>query len=323
MPKQLEIKHPTRQVVKANRLIEAKADLTKMENQIFASLVAEIDKGDQKFGVVSVSVKEILEKSGANNRRFYERAKDICDRLTEKTIGVETEDERGTRTYRSVSLFSMCEYTEGEGKIRARFSVDMEPLLLQLKKRFTMYLLQFFLRLDSKHSMRIYEMLKMREGIHGMTIAVERFREILGLEDKYERFSQLKRSVLERAREEIKEKTDIRFTYEVKRDGQTPVAIKFRVHNQDSAFPKAASPGRKSVVEEAQKPASSRGIDIRALDLFMESLSQSEIESSDRSVLKEIEKEARREAKRQNEERSDTVIVSETLRIMRQKWEER
>jgi hypothetical protein len=110
----------------------------------------------------------------------------------------------------------------------------MQPFLLQLKRRFTQYNLKCFMRLSSQHSMRIYELLKMREGIKYLRLRIEELREILSCEHSYGRFADFKRWVLERARKELGEKTDIYFNYQVEREGQTPVRINFVIKQNDS-----------------------------------------------------------------------------------------
>jgi len=96
-----------------------------------------------------------------------------------------------------------------------------------------MYRLQNFMQLGSQHSMRMYELIKMREGLRHLCLSVEELREILCCEHTYGRFSDFRRHVLERARTEIKDTCDAYYTYMVERDGRTPVRVRFLIHRRE------------------------------------------------------------------------------------------
>jgi plasmid replication initiation protein len=68
---------------------------------------------------------------------------------------------------------------------------------------------------DKRTVVKANELLKMREGISVLRMSVEELREILGLENSYQYFSELKHHVIKKAQEEIREKTDIYFTYDI------------------------------------------------------------------------------------------------------------
>jgi hypothetical protein len=174
------------------------------------------------------------------------------------------ESDDGRRIYQGFNCMSTCRYVEGSGYIEAKFNDDMEPFLLQLRRRFTMYRLKNFMRLSSQHSMRMYELMKMREGMRYLRISVEELREMLCCEHTYERFSDFKRYVLERARKEIKETCDIYFTYKVERDGRTPVRVNFMIHEQDDEADESPTTIRREAVEnragvDAESPESDEG----------------------------------------------------------------
>jgi hypothetical protein len=62
---------------------------------------------------------------------------------------------------------------------------------------------------------------------------VEELREVLCCEHTYERFSDFRRHVLERARTEIAETCDTYYTYVVERDGRTPKWVRFLIHRRE------------------------------------------------------------------------------------------
>jgi plasmid replication initiation protein len=214
-------------VVKSNELVQSRMNWTKLEHRVVAMLIAQLKKDDEQFTEQRVYIKDIADLSGRNGKSLYDQAEEICQKLLDQKVHVRTRTEDGRRRYKGYNCMSTCEYVEGSGYIEAKFNDDMRPFLLQLKRRFTQYNLQSFMQLSSQHSMRIYELLKMREGLRYLRISVEELREILCCEHSYERFTDFRRWVLENARDELKEKTDIYFNYKVERNGQTPVRINF------------------------------------------------------------------------------------------------
>lgn len=223
-------------VVKSNRLVLAKASLSVLEQRVLAMLISQLRKDDTDFRTQCVCVKDMVRLSGKSSGSLYSRVETICQNLVEYVIHVRTEDKNGKRRYAGYPLFSVCRYEEDDRYIEAEFNPKMIPLLLQLKRRFTMYQLQDFMRLDSAYAMRLYEILRMRAGLRNLTMSVAELREVLGCEDIYDRFGDFRRNAIDKARDDIHEKTSLRFRYTVERKGQTPVSIHFKITELDDAI---------------------------------------------------------------------------------------
>lgn len=214
-------------VVKSNQLIQSRIGWTKLEHRIVAIMIAQLEKDDEEFHLQRVYIRDLIDMTGRSGGSIYPQIEEVCRKLVEQTVEVHSETEDGRRIYDVYSVMTRCRYKEGAGYVEAKFNEDMRPMLLQLKRRFTQYGLENFMRLSSQHSMRIYELLKMREGLRFLRITVEELREVLYCEHSYESFSDFRRWVIDRAQEELQEKTDIRFTYNVEREGRSPVRVNF------------------------------------------------------------------------------------------------
>ncbi|MCS4162541.1 hypothetical protein GGP94_002985 [Salinibacter ruber] len=221
-------------MVKANHLIRGRINWTKMEHRVVAMLVAQLKKEDESFEMQRVHISDLMDMAQVSSRDIYDRAEEVCRKLLNQKVHVRTSTDDGRRVYQGYNCLSTCRYVEGSGYIEAKFNDDMKPFLLQLKRQFTMYRLQNFMRLSSQHSMRMYELIKMREGLRHLCLSVEELREVLCCEHTYDRFSDFKRYVLERARTEIADTCDIYFTYKVERDGRTPVRVRLLIHQPDA-----------------------------------------------------------------------------------------
>lgn len=344
--KRLEIGAESREVVaKANELVRARHKFTTYEQRIFASMVARLERGETTFSIQEIPVKKICRQS--NESDLYRRIDEITDRLVNQTVVVRRRMEDGRREFEKINVLSKCTYREGEGVIEARFTEDMRPFLLRLKGRFTLYLIKVFLRLRSKYATQIYELLKMRQGISSRyRISVGEFRRTLGLEDKYEgRFYSIKTRVIEQARKELEKKADIYFTYRVVREGQTPVAIEFLIHENeevveelreetsssdhvlDSGNPMVGlSEENEPGVEEGADPDSDPGGEqaiprIDAKRMFLEDLTQKELDNLSDEELKSLYEEARANAEEKNPDAASSVLAYKTYNRMKKRWQ--
>jgi plasmid replication initiation protein len=278
-------------VVKSNRLVQARINWTKIEHRVVAMLISQLKKGDEAFDVQRVYVRDIIEQAGSNSEDLFNRAEEICQKLLNQKVHIRMQTPKGKRVYRGYNCMSMCEFVEGSGFIRAKFNEDMRPFLLQLKERFTMYRLQNFMRLSSQYSMRIYELLKMREGLRFLRVSVEELREMLACEHTYSRFSDFKRRVLEAAREELKEKCDIYFTYTVEREGRTPVRVNFAIkHRDDDEGKRPPQPDQIDDRTQAEEPAADRQAGSPRINVYamvVDEMTQEEIDTLKESEIRE------------------------------------
>lgn len=340
--KELELGAPSEKVVaKANDLIRARHSLSTMEQRVFVLMIAKLGR-ESEFPVQEVPIREIAYNSDIDGSNVYRAAQDICDSLVDQTVDIHDRSEDGNRRYTTYNCFSMCQYEEGKGVIRAKFNEDMAPFLLELKRRFTLYLVTVFLRLRSKYSTQIYELLKMRQGVSNLRMSVEEFRATLGLEDKYKEFSQMKRRVIEQARGELKERADIYFTYRVIRAGRSAEAIQFFIHENEpvanelreqisavqdtpgTMIGRARSDDADEKQEAESKPVngSKEGPQIDAKRLFLEDLSQDELDRLSSSEVEELYEEAIRLAEQDNPNAVSSILAYETHRHMRRIWKQ-
>lgn len=289
-------------------------------------LISQLKKNDEVFSLQRVYIKDLLDLSGTKSRDVYDRAEEICQKLLDQKVHVRTQTEDGRRVYQGYNCMSTCRYVEGSGYIEAKFNDDMKPFLLQLRKRFTMYKLQNFMRLSSQHSMRMYELIKMREGLTYLRISVKELREILCCEHTYDRFSDFKRYVLEKARKELKDVCDVYFTYKVEREGRTPVRINFMIHqhggngeaNEPSLEPAKNVQSRLDRVEDELPPeaASQKGASAPRFNVFamvLGELTQSELDRLDKGKIQSAIEKAKQSTKRDNGDAASSVIASETV----------
>lgn len=216
-------------VTKANDLIQATYQLTLQEHRIIATLISMIQPTDKHFQIYKFGVKEFANMVGVKGD-MYTYIKKIVTDLQEKTLEIPTKNSTLV-----VNWLASAEYFDKEGYIELEISSKLKPYLLELRERFTSYQLQYVLRLSSNYSVRLYELLKQYQFTQHKTriIELQVLREWLGLVDenqeKYSQYGHFKSKVLNVAKKNINEKTDIAFDFEEIKGGKKVTKIKFKL----------------------------------------------------------------------------------------------
>ena len=101
------------------------------------------------------------------------------------------------------------------------------------EKLFTRFKIQNIKPLTSIYAIRIYLMLKQYEDTGWREIELSEFRKMLEIEHKYKRAYDFKKYVLEVAKKQINENTDIEIDYELIKKGRTYKKIKFKIKSKN------------------------------------------------------------------------------------------
>jgi len=205
-------------VKKSNTLINAKYSLSIIETKIMLFIISSLSRDDEDFKQFRFYTKDFLEMCGGSFEN-YTFIKKTFDGLLNKKIEIEEEDQ-----------IVLCHWLAGvtikKGYIDVGIYQGLKPYLLQLKENYTAYLLKYALALQSAYGLRIYELLQQFVSSGFRVIDIEKFREILKIPESYQT-KHLKPFILEPARAEIAEKTDISFTYHFMKRGRKYETIKF------------------------------------------------------------------------------------------------
>jgi plasmid replication initiation protein len=123
---------------------------------------------------------------------------------------------------RQIVLFTDVQYLDGTGSFFMKINDSARPYFFDLKNNFTLLELKSVLSCTSKHAKRLYSLACQWRGTGGHTYSLGELKEILGLKDpkgkepeQYTMVSMLKKDVLDRAKKQINEHTDIVFDYEL------------------------------------------------------------------------------------------------------------
>ena len=230
-----DVKIHTKNAVMENALIEARYNLTLEEQKLVLATIALLDNletAPNGFPVLRIPKKLIIETTGLHEKD-YKVIKNSLRKLMSRVIEIETIDENGKKRFRLYQWFSKAEYIEGGEYIEVQFHPDLKPYLLELKERFSKIPLKQILKLRSRYSIRLYELLKRYEDTGFRVDYIPELRKKLGVEDKeYKRFFDFERRVIKQAVEEINEKTDLEVSYSKKKTGRRITHIEFKIRSK-------------------------------------------------------------------------------------------
>lgn len=209
-----------------------------LQQRLVLALIAQLRPDDEHFSMQRLELREFIDAGDLKGNSYYERVREAANQLLDQKIYVR---ESSTR-FAGYNLLSYVSCDERGGYIDAKFTAEMRPYLLQLKRRFTKYELRDVFRFQSPYSVRVYELAVQFADIGYRTVLVEDLREMLMLEDKYPRFSDLKRRVLEQATAEILRYTDLVVSYRVERKGRAAHSVRFNIRVKGTSDPPKETP---------------------------------------------------------------------------------
>ena len=233
MPKK-KSSESTALVVTSNDLVLAKYNFSLWQKRIFNYFVGQIDKDATDFTLQRIYISDLIHFFDAGDgREVYDIIANVPKQLYNSSIKVPYISAEGHHRYgemRIITRYTKPEDRElGNAYIEFKFNDDLKPHLLELKKRFLRYDMQNIVGLQSVHSVRMFEILKSYEYLGQVSFEVEFLKTVLELGDKYKLYSDFRRYVIDKAREDLKKYCDIFFDYKEVKKGRKINEVVFTI----------------------------------------------------------------------------------------------
>jgi plasmid replication initiation protein len=228
-----DTKKELKRVAQHNNLIKAEFDFSTTEVRIFLHMLNQIKIEDTDFSLMKIPISMITSSKGGNTIKEMRKIQEVI--VTKKLI-VENivKDKKGNDKLRTkvFSIIPTCNYIEGEGYLEARFNNDAKEYLLNLKEdgNFTQSEFDTLRTLKSYYSHRIYWLLKQYTFKGYRELTVTSLRRMMKLEEKYPKFNDFKKFVINIAQQEL-EHTDMAFSYSLVKKGREIDTIVFTINN--------------------------------------------------------------------------------------------
>lgn len=241
---------PAKRVYQPNHITMAKQEFEVIEKRIVYLTISRLQTGRnvQEELFKNITVRIPYKELGESNTQ---RIKAAAASLSEKKIGLKKHNiiqlDIGTKPKKSkgedfdfITPFPRIRNIGREGLEITVFS-DVLPYFMELKGGYTEYSLQYALLLKSRYSQCFYEFINRFKdtGVWG-PVPVEELKEILSVDTKYKQYGMFKTRVLEVAREEINQITDLEFEYEEILNGRKVEALKFMITKKSETQKPAA-----------------------------------------------------------------------------------
>lgn len=252
-----EKQYPSGNYSKSNFLIGAKYKSTLLENQITALSLYKIYRNEYKEDkgrmVCSIEASELRKLLHKNKGSFYSQLENTANNMASRTIGF---SDPIKEEFVYISVIDRAEYIKGVFSVY--FNADLKEYLLNLDKNFTILELPIMLKFKHGYSFRLYELLSSKLYLHKNTTKIENTYKInfnlselkleMGVvnantdsvrrelnksktpdydkavakaeEKNFNSWYEFKRSVIEVAKKEINEKTNLNIEYDTIRSGR-------------------------------------------------------------------------------------------------------
>lgn len=138
-----------------------------------------------------------------------------------------------TGVVKDINWFDSVEYVEGEGRIKVIFTMSITTRLQGVFEQFTKLNLLQVSRLNSFHSIRLYELVSQFRKTGYRRISLDDFKNSMSCADSYPRIKDLKRRVLNPALKEINEKADFEVECRDLKRGRRIVGFEFILRERE------------------------------------------------------------------------------------------
>jgi plasmid replication initiation protein len=198
-----------------NTITSGRYDFSACQLDVLFMLLASLNETDESNKCYNIRVRDIELITG--RKWNYQQLKEGNEGMMSRVFEVQEVDGLA-----QIVLFSKVKYLDGTGSFDIMINEPARPYFFELKNNFTLLELKSVLGCSSKHAKRLYSLACQWRGTGGHTYSLGEFKEMLGLKDpkgkeaeQYTKVSMFKKQVLDIAKKQINEHTDIVFDYEL------------------------------------------------------------------------------------------------------------
>ncbi len=211
-------------VKEPEELVLMRGDFSESALKLGAYLIANLEKDKV---IYKINIKDYLKKFD-KKIGDYNYLYNVTKELSQKQFELK---DRFNERFAIFNFIASVDYHDGILEIE--FSQKLLGYLLEIKEKYLKYNIKNIMSLSSKYSIRLYKILKDAYEKNSrysnnaeLKLSIQELREILRIPRSY-RYNDVKRQVLERAKAELAEHTDILFDYEEIKTGRKVTHLHF------------------------------------------------------------------------------------------------
>jgi plasmid replication initiation protein len=202
-----------KKIMMSNSITSGRFDVTSCQLDILFMLLSMLEKNDDvdKEYIINAMDIETLTKKKWNYQQLRKSTEDFGSRMFE----IENE-----KSLKQLWLWSKVEYYHNTGSFGVVINPHARQYFFELKDNFTSLQLKSVLNCSSKYAKRLYAIACQYRNMKFNPMPLDDFKKMLGLIDKkgndtYENATNLKTKVLDVAKKQINENTDVQFDYKL------------------------------------------------------------------------------------------------------------
>ena len=237
-----------RKVVEHNSLITSIAKMDKTPLKMFELAVSCIDtEKPLEDNTVYLSKRDLFAFFKVSDNDKHSRFKEAVEKMQKQAFfRIKEEAGKGFKFINIVPI-PYVEWTDYNDEVLIRFSPEIIPYLVNLKKNFTQHALSDLAELNSKYSLILYRWLSMNynqyehysakggrraeqvESYRNPSISVKELRIMTDTVNEYQRFTNFTKKILDIPLKEINAHTSFNVTYEKVKKGRSIDSIVFHI----------------------------------------------------------------------------------------------
>ncbi len=240
-----------RKVVEHNSLITSIAKMDKTPLKMFELAVSCIDtEKPLEDNTVYLSKRDLFAFFKVSDNDKHSRFKEAVEKMQKQAFfRIKEEAGKGFKFINIVPI-PYVEWTDYNDEVLIRFSPEIIPYLVNLKKNFTQHALSDLAELNSKYSLILYRWLSMNynqyehysakggrraeqvESYRNPSISVKELRIMTDTVNEYQRFTNFTKKILDIPLKEINAHTSFNVTYEKVKKGRSIDSIVFHIEKK-------------------------------------------------------------------------------------------
>jgi plasmid replication initiation protein len=214
-------------VIQHNNLIEANYRLSLQEKRLMLFLMSKIKKDDNSFRNIEIVISELANIMELDRKNMYRDMAKVTKNMVGRVLSIRDLDEDSLL---QVPWIASAKYFYRQGVINFQISEKLAPYLLKLRDKFTVLRLSDLMCFKSIYAIRIYELLKQYESIGHRKIDLDQLRISCGIpENRLNLMANFRMKVLDIAKREINEKSDILIEWDFVKRARKCVGIEFYI----------------------------------------------------------------------------------------------
>ncbi|MCT0444248.1 RepB family plasmid replication initiator protein, partial [Lactococcus lactis] len=231
-----------------NSLITSIAKMDKTPLKMFELAVSCIDTEEPpKDHTVYLSKEELFTFFKVSDNDKHSRFKQAVENMQKQAFFKIKEKKEHGFEFENIVPIPYVKWTDYHDEVTIRFSPEIMPYLINLKKNFTQHALSDISELNSKHSIILYRWLSMNynqyehysykggrreeqvEAYRNPSISIRELREMTDIVNEYKLFADLEKWILKKPLEEINDHTSFTVTYDKVKKGRSIDSIVFHI----------------------------------------------------------------------------------------------